>query len=125
MFAVDGDGERSVASRLRQIALRFAVHRHGGHLPICRGATIATTCDISIREEEAGTPVLNASFTAERAVMSDRTLARFALSYFAMGFKIIAGDPLGSPETLAQGYQGAPPWLGRRTSGLTMVDHSR
>ncbi len=46
---------------------------------------------ISIREEDAGTPVLNASFTARRAVLSDRTLARFALAYFAMGFKIIGG----------------------------------
>lgn len=46
---------------------------------------------IAIREDDSGTPVLNASFTAERREMADRTFARFALAYFAMGFKVIGG----------------------------------
>ena len=79
---------------------------------------------ISIREEEAGTPILNASFTAEKAAMSDRTLARFALRYFAMGFKIIAGIHWEALKLWRKGIR-----VHRHgtadTAGLTMVDQSR
>lgn len=46
---------------------------------------------VSIHETDSNGPVLNASFTASRQELSDGTFARFALSYFAMGLKIIGG----------------------------------
>lgn len=46
---------------------------------------------IAIRETEAGTPVLNASFTAVRETFSDGALARLACGYFALGLKVIGG----------------------------------
>ena len=46
---------------------------------------------VSIREEDADGPVLNASFTARRSEITDARLARFGVSYFLMSLKIIGG----------------------------------
>ena len=78
---------------------------------------------ISIREEDAGVPVLNASFTARRTALSDRVLARFALSYFAMGFKIIGGIHW---EALKLWWKGIRVHRHRaaEANGFTMVDQT-
>ena len=78
---------------------------------------------IAIREEDDGAPVLNASFTARRTAISDRTLARFGLVYFGMGFKIIAGIHWEALKLWCKGVRvhrhGAA-----GASGLTTVDQT-
>ena len=78
---------------------------------------------ISIREEDDGIPVLSASFTAKRTPMSDRTLVRFAFSYFAMGFKIIGGIHWEALKLWGKGMR-VHRHRAAAANGLTVVDQS-
>ena len=46
---------------------------------------------VAIRETDPSGPVLNASFTAKRAKLSDATLAGYGVSYLLMTVKVMAG----------------------------------
>lgn len=78
---------------------------------------------VAIRESDAAGPVLNASFNADRVVMADGTLARFALRYFLMSFKIIGGIYWEAFKLWRKGLR-VHSHKPRQTVGLSTVDQT-
>jgi len=63
---------------------------------------------IVIHEEEAGAPILDASFAGKRRVMSDRTLAAMLLRYPLMTLKVVAAIHFEAVRLMLKGVRRHP-----------------
>jgi DUF1365 family protein len=63
---------------------------------------------IAIREEEAGTPILNASFAGERRPFTDAWLARLLLRYPLMTLKVVAAIHFEAVRLMFKGVRRHP-----------------
>jgi DUF1365 family protein len=68
------------------------------------GETIAVT----IHEEEAGRPILNASFAGRREALSDRALVRMLLRYPLMTLKVVAAIHFEAVRLMLKGVRRHP-----------------
>ena len=76
---------------------------------------------VSIRETDSSGPVLNASFTGRRIALRDRVLARFGLSYFLLGVRIMAAIHWQAFRLWWKGVQ-VHRHKARKSKGITLVD---
>jgi DUF1365 family protein len=63
---------------------------------------------VSIREEEAGRPILNASFAGERRALTDRALLAMALRYPLMTLKVVAAIHFEAVRLMLKGVRRHP-----------------